>query len=165
MWLFSKWPDNTVAQMINLFFFIFTQCHCILAVLHKTASANHDKNQKREMRKPQSILSRVRMHLQRRHTGDLSCSVSDYNVITFSFYYCNSFLAFSYVLMTLIYVLFFCFFKIIWKSLLEKFLFILICRYMTALHLFLFSLLGTRSREKFKEFMIHVQCVEGVAIQ
>lgn len=118
-----------------LIFFLFTQCHFILAVLHKTASANHDKNQKREMRKPQSILSRVRMYLQRRYTGDLSCSVSDYNIITFSFYYCNKFLAFSYVVMTLIYDLdFFLFlFFFIWKSLLEKFLFILICRYMTAL--------------------------------
>lgn len=86
-----------------LIFFLFTQCHFILAVLHKTASANHDKNQKREMRKPQSILSRVRMYLQRRYTGDLSCSVSNYNIITFSFYYCNKFLAFSYVVMTLIY--------------------------------------------------------------
>lgn len=48
--------------------------HCfVLAVLHKTACVSHDKQQKGEMRKPQTILSRLNIYLQCYHAGDLSC--------------------------------------------------------------------------------------------
>lgn len=52
---------------------LFTEWCFVLAVLHKTASVSHDKHEKGEMRKPQTILSRLNIYLQCSHAGDLSC--------------------------------------------------------------------------------------------
>lgn len=45
----------------------------ILAVLYKTTSASHDKHRKEEIRKPQTILSKLNIYLRRGHAGDPGC--------------------------------------------------------------------------------------------
>lgn len=60
-----------------------------LAVLFKTTSASPDKLQKEEIRKPQTILSKLNIYHQRDHAGDSRVEFCQ-NVEVDFFFFCTS---------------------------------------------------------------------------